>query len=231
MGVLRAPVFGVTVAAFVLILAWDASGGDLWLARQAGQASGFALRENFWLTTVLHEGGKTAAWLLWLALLLALRWPPRFMRGLDLKARWQLVTGVLAAVLAINLIKYSSRSSCPWSLQEFGGTATYVSHWLWGQGDGGPGRCFPAGHASAGFAFMTGWFVWRRASPAMASAWLGVAMAAGLVLGLSQQLRGAHFMSHTLWTAWICWLTGWVVDEAFCMRRLWRGATQGQPPL
>jgi membrane-associated PAP2 superfamily phosphatase len=25
------------------------------------------------------------------------------------------------------------------------------------------------------------------------------------VLGVTQLLRGAHFPSHSLWTAWVCW--------------------------
>ena len=33
---------------------------------------------------------------------------------------------------------------------------------------------------------------------------------AGLLLGLTQTVRGAHYPSHTLWTAWICWTTGWL---------------------
>jgi membrane-associated PAP2 superfamily phosphatase len=41
---------------------------------------------------------------------------------------------------------------------------------------------------------------------------LALALAAGSVLGLSQQMRGAHFMSHTLWTAWLCWTLAWLVD-------------------
>jgi hypothetical protein len=27
-------------------------------------------------------------------------------------------------------------------------------------------------------------------------------------------VRGAHFMSHTLWTAWLCWTTAFIVDVA-----------------
>mgnify|MGYP003449324878 CR=1 FL=1 len=37
----------------------------------------------------------------------------------------------------------------------------------------------------------------------------------GFALGAVQQLRGAHFMSHTLWTAWICWTLGWLADPLF----------------
>jgi membrane-associated PAP2 superfamily phosphatase len=36
------------------------------------------------------------------------------------------------------------------------------------------------------------------------------AILVGCVLGISQQMRGAHFMSHTLWTAWLSWTVGWV---------------------
>jgi len=36
-----------------------------------------------------------------------------------------------------------------------------------------------------------------------------------MVLGIGQQLRGAHFMSHTLWTGWLCWMTAWLSDPLF----------------
>jgi membrane-associated PAP2 superfamily phosphatase len=36
----------------------------------------------------------------------------------------------------------------------------------------------------------------------------------GLSLGIAQQLRGAHFMSHTLWTAWFCLAVGWLLDAS-----------------
>jgi len=87
-----------------------------------------------------------------------------------------------------------------------------VSHWAWGVRDGGAGHCFPAGHASAAFAYLGGYFVFRRAAPGVARAWFAFALVTGLALGLSQQMRGAHFMSHTLWTAWFCWLTALAID-------------------
>ena len=33
-------------------------------------------------------------------------------------------------------------------------------------------------------------------------------------MGLAQQMRGAHFMSHTQWTGWLCWTAGWLFDMA-----------------
>lgn len=72
----------------------------------------------------------------------------------------------------------------------------YVPHWS-AVADGGGGHCFPAGHASAGFAFIGGYFVIPERRPRTARIWLQDSLASGLLLGLAQQLRGAHFMSHT----------------------------------
>ncbi len=86
-----------------------------------------------------------------------------------------------------------------------------VSHWAgWLRADGGGGHCF-----ATGFAFMGGYFALRADKPRLARIWLAASIALGLLLGAAQQLRGAHFMSHTLWTGWICWLFGWATDILF----------------
>ena len=205
----------LTIVALALLLAWDASGLDLPLARLAGTADGFALRDNRLVILLLHEVPRFASMAGVVGLCFAVRWPIGFLRRLALRERLQLAVTVLASVAAVSLIKNGSHSSCPWDLEEFGGVARYVSHWNWGIADGGPGRCFPAGHASAAFAFAGGWFVLRHAMPRIARRWLAAAVVMGFVLGLAQQWRGAHYMSHTLWTAWLCWTLGMVIDIAW----------------
>lgn len=37
---------------------------------------------------------------------------------------------------------------------------------------------------------------------------------AGFLLGSAPQLRGAHYMSQTLWTAWFYWAVAAMVDMA-----------------
>jgi membrane-associated PAP2 superfamily phosphatase len=202
----------LTLAALAMLLAWDATGGDLALARLAGTPLGFPLRDNGFLVQVMHEGAKDLSWLLVVALFAAIRWPVGLLRRLPAGARAQLALTVLLSVAAISAIKHASHTSCPWDLREFGGVAHHVSHWAWKVRDGGAGGCFPAGHASAAFAYAGGFFVLRRVSSRAAALWLGVSLAAGLALGLSQQLRGAHYMSHTLWTGWICWVVGFAVE-------------------
>ncbi|WP_062474439.1 phosphatase PAP2 family protein [Variovorax boronicumulans] len=209
----------LTLLALALLMIWDALGGDLPLARLAGTPMGFPWRENPFLVHVMHEGARNLSWLLVIGLFAAIRWPVGVLRRLDTGARVQLALTVLASVLAVSLIKHASDTSCPWDLKEFGGVARYVSHWAWGQHDGGPGGCFPAGHASAAFAYLGGYFVLRRVAPRGAVVWLCVALVAGLVLGVAQQMRGAHYMSHTLWTAWVCWTVGFLIELVATRRR------------
>ena len=205
--------------ALALLMTWDALGGDLPLARLAGTPMGFPWRNDPFLVHVMHEGAKNLSWLLLVGLFVAIRWPVGVLRRLPTAARVQLALSVLASVLAVSLLKHASDTSCPWDVKEFGGVAQYVSHWAWGVRDGGPGGCFPAGHASAAFAFLGGFFVLRHVAPRAAIVWLGTALVAGLVLGVAQQLRGAHYMSHTLWTAWVCWTAGFVIELAVTRRR------------
>ncbi len=195
----------VAALGLVVLMAWDGIGWDLPLARLFGDARGFAHRNDWWLTRVLHDGARNASWVLtaWLAVMVVR--PVGVMRRLSRHERIGLVLGVVASVVVMSLMKYTSTTSCPWDLQEFGGSARYVSHWHWGVSDGGGGHCFPAGHASAGFAYLGGWFWLRRTAPRAAAFWLAGAVVLGLFLGGVQQLRGAHYMSHTLWTAWLCW--------------------------
>lgn len=194
------------------VLLWDAGGLDLPLARWAGSAQGFAWRSVPALVLWLHEVPRALSMGLLVLLGVGAVWPWGFLRRLARRDRVQLALSVLAAIAVSTLVKRISSSSCPWDLAEFGGVARHVSHWRWGVQDGGPGHCFPAGHASAAFGFVAGWFVLRRAAPGLAAGWLLAAVAGGLVLGLAQQLRGAHYLSHTLWSAWICWTVGLVVE-------------------
>ena len=212
-----------TAGSLLCLLAWDASGLDLVLAHWFGTTQGFALRDHWLFTTVLHEGARRLSWLLVVGLSLAVWWPVGVLRQLDRWQRLQLVVSILLGLALVVAIKRISSTSCPWDLAEFGGLARYVSHWRFGLVDGGGAHCFPAGHASAGFAFVGGYFVLRDRAPRAARIWLAAALAAGLVLGVSQQMRGAHFMSHTLWTAWLCWTVAWACHSLVTTWRLRSG--------
>jgi len=76
---------------------------------------------------------------------------------------------------------------------------------LWGVPDGGPGHCFPSGHGVAAFAFLGLYFLWRPHRPQAARRVLVGVWVVGSLFGMAQLLRGAHYPSHTFWSAWLCW--------------------------
>ncbi|HWS05139.1 MAG TPA: phosphatase PAP2 family protein [Burkholderiaceae bacterium] len=197
----------VAAAGLAALVAWDATGMDITVARWLGGPGGFPWQHH-WLTAgLLHGGTRYLAWGLLAAFVVGVWRPWGPLRSLTKSQRvWMLATTAACAAL-IPLIKRLSTTSCPWSLAEFGGgVAQYVPHWMPGVTDGGPGGCFPSGHASTAFAFLAAWFVLREGAPSAARRWLLLTVIAGLVLGAVQVVRGAHYPSHPLWTAWICWV-------------------------
>lgn len=221
-----------TLGILAAVLAWDAGGQDIPLAQAFGSVHGFPMRDQWFFVQVLHEGARRLGWLLVLMLALGVWWPWGVLRRLDPGERLQMALSELLALAVVSVAKNLSTTSCPWDLSEFGGVARYASHWALGVIDGGGGRCFPAGHASAGFAFLGGYFAIRHKAPSAARWWLAGALLAGFTLGAAQQVRGAHFMSHTLWTGWLCWTTGWLCDlAATALRpRLAQFANTSTPP-
>ncbi len=204
------------------LLAWDASGIDLPAARWFGGPQGFGWREQWFFSQVLHNGGRWLALLVLALLAVNVRWPlsqtalgrwfqhigsesPSPSPGLPRATRLWWFLSTLVCALLVPQIKQFSSTSCPWDLAEFGGAAQYLSHWRWGVSDGGPGRCFPSGHATSAFALFSGWFALRSTQPRWARVWLATVLVAGVVFGTAQWVRGAHYPSHTLWTAWLCW--------------------------
>ncbi|MDP2007279.1 MAG: phosphatase PAP2 family protein [Rubrivivax sp.] len=208
-----------TTAALLALLAWDASGADLAAARLFGNLQGFAARDSAWASTLLHDGGRLGAWLL-LALLAGAAWRagPGGVALPGSAHRWRWLGVTLLGALAVPALKRLSATSCPWDLAEFGGVAQHVSHWAWGLADGGAGHCFPSGHAVAAFAFFTLHFQWREFNRRRARVWLVAVAATGALFGAAQLARGAHFPSHTLWSAWLCWVLCVAAAAAFRAR-------------
>jgi membrane-associated PAP2 superfamily phosphatase len=208
----------VTAVAFLLVLLWDLSGADQALAGLSVTSKVFLWHSNAWATR-LHTWGRDASAVALVWLWASVAFPTGALRSLDRTERIWLLLVTVGAMLLVSVFKHYSTTSCPWDLRGFGGVVRQVSHWRWGEPDSGPGRCFPAGHASAGFAFVSGYFVLRTRRPGAARVWLAAALATGLAFGLVQQFRGAHFASHTFWTAWICWAFALACDGIFLAGR------------
>jgi len=193
----------VALSGLALLVAWEIGGLDLAVARHYGTIHGFLWR-NAWLTrALLHDGGRALGWCVLAAMVGIALWRTDDEALRRQHGYWIGIT--LLCLVLIPTIKRLSSSSCPWDLAEFGGVAAYVSHWRFGVRDGGPGHCFPSGHAVAAFAFLTLYFDWRALRPRLARGCLAAVCVAGVLYGWAQLARGAHYVSHTLWSAWLCW--------------------------
>jgi membrane-associated PAP2 superfamily phosphatase len=184
------------------LLLWDASGLDLQLTRGFGTHQGFVLRHAWWTERLLHDGARQLAILLALLWALGVAWPRWQGPSRRLRAFWLLVAAACWSL--VPAIKRFSQTSCPWDMAEFGGQAQYVPHTLWTVFDGGPGHCFPSGHATTAFGFLAWVALWWPYRPRLAQAALAVLVVAGGILGTTQLARGAHHLSQGLWSAWMC---------------------------
>jgi len=208
-----------TGTCLLCLLAWDFSGLDRPIMHLLADAQGFAWRDSAALETIFHTDARRLAILFYLGLICMLFWPCGIFRTVSRWQRAEVVVGIALSLVAISGLKSISLTSCPWDLQAFGGSAHYVSHWQWGVRDGGSGACFPGGHASSAMAFLALSLPWLTSDALTLQRWgrhllLGV-LSLGLLLGLVQTLRGAHYPSHTFWTGMICWLVAWGNHMAF----------------
>lgn len=212
------------VAANIVLLGLD---GDRWIADWIFGLEGhrWALQHIVLTTEIIHVGGKrlsALAWLVVVALAIA-AWRKDDWAHLR-RPLVCLALSVVVSTLLVSYLKHVTHMDCPWDLTAYGGGRPYF-----GLFDARPASlrssgCFPAGHASAGYAWVALYFFFLSTRPAWRWFGLGVGLAAGLVFGISQQLRGAHFLSHDVWSLMLCWLTALLLHRATVRWSLARAA-------
>ena len=191
----------------LLVLLLEAAGLDLVVADHIYQLQGgeWALRRDVLLEDILHEGGRAGSQLLAVAVgtvLITAR-----LTGRGLAWRRDLERVLLAAIVSValvNLIKVTTQIPCPWHLSRYGGELPWLSP-LTSLLQNSGRECFPAGHASGAYGWLGAYFFARKHWPAGQYLVLAGIVVVGLIFGIAQQLRGAHFLSHDLWTIWLCW--------------------------
>ena len=193
------------------------AGGDQWLADALFRLEGgrWVLREHWLTASLVHRGGKWASVLAALAMLAVLL---RATRQAALHhLRRPLLYLALATLLgsgSVSLLKSATAVDCPWDLARYGGTRLPLDL-LAPHPPGVPrGACFPAGHASAGYAWVALYFAALLGRPAWRWRGLLAGLGTGLLFGAAQQLRGAHFLSHDIAALAVCWTLSLA---AYCM--------------
>jgi membrane-associated PAP2 superfamily phosphatase len=195
-------------AALVIIYIGNATDLDLRMADALfDRASNTFPWRHAWLTEVFaHVALKRTLVVLGLGFVLAALWDLVARRSWGALRRSQVRVVALSAILvpgAISLLKHLSASHCPWDLQRYGGIQPYV-RLLEALPQGVPlGHCMPAGHASTALWMMSLAVFFLPSRPRAASAVVMLTLAGGFAIGWMQQMRGAHFLTHTLWSIWI----------------------------
>lgn len=156
---------------------------------------------------LIHHDGKLLSTVAWVVTAGLAAWTWR-RAG---RQRYRLALLYLASAVAlgtgvVSLLKSMTRMDCPWDLSRYGGQLRYVGLFEPRPAGMPHAACFPAGHASAGYAWVALYFVALALKPSWRWPALAVGLGAGLLFGLGQQLRGAHFLSHDLWTLAACWI-------------------------
>lgn len=113
------------------------------------------------------------------------------------------VVASLLVPTAIRWVKQYSVLHCPWKIDRYAGSAPFLR--LLDHIPSGlqAGHCFPAGHATVGLWLAAFCVFWMPHRPKVAISVFFGGLSVGLILGWVQQMRGAHFLFHTLWSAWL----------------------------
>lgn len=208
------------IALAAVLVVFEATSLDLWV-----QDHFYNFQTHAWLVddrglwgrVFFYKGPKILIIIFAVALLvLALgrtRWRKRLSRPAVRRRDLFVVIAVLATAPALIAVgKATTNVFFPSQIRRYDGFAPYVRTFGTYPENDRPakeGKGFPAGHASGGFALLSlaGLAATRRGQL------LGLlaGLSSGSLMGGYQMLKGAHYLSHTLVTALVCWLVflGW----------------------
>ena len=200
---------------------------EFWVSAQFYQAGvGFPLRDSAHFEFWWHTFPKRMMFLvpIWALIQIIYGVFLKSKKRLDKAHRneWQrwltlFIVGLLIP-LFLSLLKKWTNQTCPWSLTDFGGVLPYVHLFDPRPWPAFSQACWPAGHAAVGLSllivsFVGGWprALWCSAQTLSAprsrflgaSAFAFYAVVLSMVLGFSQVMRGAHFLSHQFWSLWL----------------------------
>lgn len=158
---------------------------------------------------VFYNGPKALVWVIGLtALTLAAgpaRWRDRF--SFSRRGLWLAVLVIATVPALAGLGKTFTNVFCPSEITRYGGDVAYTKLCEPFPAADKPARrggCFPAGHASGGFALLG--LLALRATPRWRKGVITLGLGLGWWMGFYQMLKGAHYLSHTITTMLVAWI-------------------------
>lgn len=209
------PKLEISIALMLTSALCEYTGFDLWLGGHFfSSREGWVFRDHWLTNKVVHQGGNYLT--VTLAVFMLGCWIYSYFssRGSQYRpALGALLWGGILSVLMVAGLKSITHIYSPWDLAMFGGAMPYIRIF-----DHVPmgirvGHAFPAGHASGAYALIGIYRLAKTHHWKHPQYYLWGVLGLGVIFGLAQQMRGAHFVSHDLMTLAICWA---ISELAFC---------------
>lgn len=196
---------------FFLTLVFHQVGIDEWIAGHFYKSGGWPYRDNFIIEKILHKGGAlfSASLLVMICLALIWVWNNPSLKAMKIFFSFAFTSSLLT-IIAVALLKKITTFPCPWYSTSFNGLTQMPSFWMIFSLGLPKGNCFPGGHSSGGFAFLSFYYAYKFAFGKRSFKTLIPGILIGLIFGLAQQARGAHYMSHDFATASVSIFCSWV---------------------
>ncbi len=173
-------------------------------------------RHHWLFDTILHSGGQMFdkfVILLWLIIFITVHFKTSLFRYRKI-TRYFFCASAVGPII-VGILKSTTHIYTPWDLVIFNGKMPYIRIFDAVPPDAPVGFAFPAGHASGGYCFLSLYFVLHQICPRQMKYGLWVGLLLGIIYGAGQQVRGAHFPSHDLFTLVICWYSALLVYLLF----------------
>ena len=216
------------------LLYFETTSTDIWLQNLFFDESNkhwFIDNPGKILSFVFYDGIKKLLVLSALAILISLLFFRKTALIQNYKRGLRIVLLSLIIVPSVTgLLKATTNVACPRDIMAYGGSIPYVrvfESYPMGLKPDSLQRCFPAGHASGGFALMSLFFLFHSKTNRRRGLALGLTV--GWLMGAYKMLLGHHFLSHTIITMVMAWLliNLIVVADDFVVRKKMLAAKTG----
>lgn len=179
------------------------------------------LKSHFVTAGLLHSGAQDAVKYAMVATLIVfvLTFFVKRLRPYRKGAGYLLLGSLLGPAL-VAVLKSTTHIYTPWDLEIFGGDKPHIRLF-----DSVPpglpvGEAFPGGHSSGGFGFLSVYFLLSFYRPKYRYYGLALGLGLGTLFAFAQEVRGAHFLSHDLFSLVICWYSTLAVYYVMFRREL-----------
>ena len=197
------------IAIFVLVVAGvlfnETDLNTLISSQFADGVNGFPFRTHWLVKGVLHDAAAKLSGIL-ATLLIAFNlhqlFKPTTSWRTIISARY-IMWSWLSTTLIIGYLKSITKLPCPWNILQFGGQNEYLSLLNTFSSQYSVGHCFPSAHATGGYGLIGLVFVVLLYGRPLRFG-LFPALFVGALYGAAQMVRGAHFLSHDLFSIALC---------------------------